>query len=327
VEDCAFERANGPGASFSGRGHTIRRCAFRENGQLGFGAWSCHETRLEDCVIERNNTKGYSTDWEAGGCKITMSRGFSFHRCRAVDNRGAGIWYDIGNEKSEIAHCFIANNDEAGIFYEISYGLHAHDNILAENALRDLKPRSAWGFGGITLSSSESCVLEHNTLWANRDGITFREQHRTTPRIDGGGEVRIFNRQHTLRQNVIAHSRGFNVAFWMDTTFFGPHPGGHDKDAPLTEDPRTLGFVFDHNILSAAPGRPQYLFGCTWRPKSRTAAAPAEFTNLSGIADTSVVAAPNSLRDVLAGDFSLRAESPAAKQGAGVREMAKIPLR
>ena len=61
VEDCVFERANGPGASFAGDGHLIRRCVFQDNGQLGFGAWGCHRTRMEECGIYRNNTKGYST--------------------------------------------------------------------------------------------------------------------------------------------------------------------------------------------------------------------------------------------------------------------------
>ncbi len=105
VEDCVFERANAVGASFSGEGHTFRRCVFQDNGQLGFGTSRCHDTRMLDCGIYRNNTKGYSTGWEAGGLKVTLSRGFVMDRCRAVDNRGVGIWYDIGNEKSELSYC------------------------------------------------------------------------------------------------------------------------------------------------------------------------------------------------------------------------------
>ena len=313
LDDCTFERANGPGATFTGSGHVVRGCVFQDNGQLGFGAWACHDTRLEECVIARNNTKGYSTNWEAGGCKITMSRGFTFSRCRAVANHGPGIWYDIGNEKAGVAHCHLADNDEAGIFYEISYGLHAHDNVVANNANQSPRPPGAWGFGGITLSSSEDCVVENNTLTDNRDGITFREQPRTTPRI-GGGEVRVFNRNHMLRRNVIAGSREFGVGLWMDTTFFGPHPNGNDKDAPLTEDPKTLNFRFEQNVLSALPERASYLYGCKWRAKSRTANTPAEFTALSGIADTSVTAPP-------------QWQDTAASLGAGARDIGKVPVK
>jgi hypothetical protein len=325
VEDCVFERANGPGASLHGSGHLLRRCVFQDNGQLGFGAWDCHETRLEECGIYRNNTKGYSTDWEAGGLKVAMSRGFVMRRCRAVDNRGAGIWYDIGNEKAEVAHCYIADNDDAGVFYEISYGLHAHDNLIVNNANRGEKPRRAWGSGGITLSSSEDCVLEHNTLVCNRDGIAFREQNRSTPRL-GGGEHRILNKNHVIRSNLVAFSQTYNVAFWLDTTFFGSHPAGHDKNDPIFEDPKTLHFRFENNLLFALPGRPNYLYGCSWRPKSKTAQTPAEFTAISGIPDTSQIADPR-FTDVLAREFRLRPDSPALTLGAGVRDAAQIPHR
>lgn len=315
IEGCTFERANGPGATFTGGGHVVRRCVFQDNGQLGFGAWACHDTRLEECVLARNNTKGYSTAWEAGGCKITMSRGFAVHRSRAMANHGPGIWYDIGNEKSEVAHCHIADNDEAGIFYEISYGLHAHDNVVVNNANQSPRPPGAWGFGGITLSSSEDCVVENNTLTGNRDGISFREQKRTTPRISGGGEVRVLNRNHTLRRNVIADSREFGIGFWMDTTFFGPHPNGNDKNDPIFEDPKTLNFRFDQNVLTAPPDRANYIYGCKWRAKSRTANTPAEFTALSGITDTSVAATAQT-RD-----------AAAARLGAGAREISRVPAR
>jgi parallel beta-helix repeat protein len=325
VEDCVFERANGPGASFTGRGHIIRRCVFQDNGQLGFGAYSCHDTRLEQCDVYRNNVKGYSTDWEAGGLKVSLSRGFALDRCRVIDNRGPGIWYDIGNEKAEVAHCRVADNDEAGIFYEISYGLRAHDNLVVNNANLTEKPRRAWGFGGITLSSSEDCELSNNTLVGNRDGFTFREQNRTTPRIDGG-ERRILNRNHVVRDNVVASSQGFNIAFWMDTTFFGPHPNGQDKNKPIFEDPKTLGFVFRNNVLHPLPGRSNYLYGCSWRPRSKMAGTPAEFTALSGIADSSRVDDPR-FQDLIGRDYDLRPDSPAVKLKAGVRNPAQLPPR
>jgi hypothetical protein len=153
VEDCIFERTNGSGASLSGDGHIFRRCVFQDNGQLGFGTSRCNDTRMEACGIYRNNTKGYSTGWEAGGLKVTMSRRFVFDGCRAVNNRGVGIWFDIGNEQCEVKNCYIADNDEAGIFYEISYGLHAHDNLIVNNANNGETVGGAWGSGGITLSS------------------------------------------------------------------------------------------------------------------------------------------------------------------------------
>ncbi len=178
VEDCVFERTNGAGASFSGRGYLFRRCLFQDNGQLGFGTSRCHDTCMEERGIYRNNLEGYSTGWEAGGLKVTMSRNFVFSGCRAVDNRGVGIWFDIGKEAPEVKNCYIADNDEAGIFFEISFGLHAHDNLIVNNANNGESPGGSWGYGGITLSSSEDCVIEHNTY-----GAPWRSKSKQVSRI------------------------------------------------------------------------------------------------------------------------------------------------
>lgn len=321
VEDCTFERTNAAGASFSGEGHLFRRCTFQDNGQLGFGTSRCDNTRMEECNIYRNNLKGYSTGWEAGGLKITLSRGFVMDRCRSVDNRGVGIWFDIGNEQSEVANSYIADNDEAGIFYEISYSLHAHDNLLVNNANRGESPGGAWGSGGITLSSSEDCIVENNTLIGNRDGIAFREQNRSTPRIDqqrNAPEARILNRNNMIRNNLVAYSQAYNIALWLDTNFFGPHPSGGDANKPIFEDPKTLNIRFANNLLFALPGHFNYLYGPLWRPKSKQLMTPAEFTAASGIADSSRIADPR-FADVIAGNYRLLPGSLALAMRVGPR--------
>ncbi|HEY3283802.1 MAG TPA: right-handed parallel beta-helix repeat-containing protein [Armatimonadota bacterium] len=321
VSDCVMERANSSGGSFTGEGHTFLRCTFKDNGQLGFGTSRCDNTRMVECTITRNNTKGYSVGWEAGGLKVTMSRGFVFDRCTVTNNRGTGIWYDIGNEKSEVKGCTIADNDDAGIFYEISYGLHAHDNLIVNNAVARETPGGGWSMAGITLSSSEDCVVEHNTLIGNRDGIALREQDRTTPRIDapeGRQEVRILNRGHMIRANLVAYSQAYNVAFWLDTNFFGPHPSGGDANRPVFEDPKTLGLTLEGNLLWPLPSRPNYLYGAAWRPKSRQLVSPADFAKASGIPTTDKVADPR-LKDVTAGDYTLLPGSPAKAMGVGMR--------
>jgi len=326
VEDCVFERANGPGASLSGSNHLFRRCTFQDNGQLGFGASHCNDTRMEECGLYRNNAKGFATGWEAGGVKVTLSRGFVFDRCRAADNRGIGIWYDIGNENSEVKNCYVADNDEAGIFYEISYGLRAHDNLIVNNANRGEKPYSAWGNAGITLSSSQDCIVENNTLVANRDGIALREQNRSTPRIDGTKSVRVFNKNHLIRNNVVAASQAFNIAFWMDTNFFGGKSDASDAAKPTSEDPATLNIRLENNLLWPLPAHKNYLYGATWRPKSRQFDTPAEFSRDSGIIDSSRMADPMFV-DALAGDFRFEPASPALATKSGVAEKADVPQR
>jgi hypothetical protein len=133
LEDCIMESMNASGATFSGPQQVVRRCTFRDNGQIGFGANGAHELLFTDCLVENNNTKGFNRGWEAGGDKLVLCRDAVLERSRFVRNRGNGIWFDIGNEHCTVRQCLIADNEDGGIFDEISYGLQAHDNVITGN--------------------------------------------------------------------------------------------------------------------------------------------------------------------------------------------------
>jgi len=215
IEDCTFEHTNASGASFTGQHLAVRRCVFQHNGQLGFGASRAHHLRLTGCTIRNNNIKGFDRGWEAGGNKICLARGVVLEHSTFVENRGNGIWFDIGNEDCVVRNCLIAHNDDAGIFYEISYGLHAHDNVILGNGFA-FTP-GAWGAAaGISLSSSPHCVIERNLLLGNKEGFNFREQARTTPRIDDKRAVPVWNHSITVRHNVLAWNRDAQVWGWFD---------------------------------------------------------------------------------------------------------------
>lgn len=190
VEDCVFEWSNSTGADFLAEDIAVLRCTFQDNGQQGFAANSAHRLRMEGCTLRRNNIKHYPRGWEAGGDKLCFTHGAVLENCRFLENHGNGVWFDISDVDCTVRNCLIADNEDAGIFYEISYGLHAHDNVIIGNGLA--KTKGAWGAnGGICLSSSPGCVIERNLVLGNQQGICFREQNRTTPRIDGakGPEV------------------------------------------------------------------------------------------------------------------------------------------
>lgn len=218
IEDCVFEYSNAVGASFSNQDITVRRCTFSDNGQMGFGAARAHRLHLIDCLTTRNNTKNFGRGWEAGGDKIVLSRDVLIEKSRFVENRGIGIWFDIGNENPTVANCLIADNEDAGIFYEISYGLKAHDNVIIGNGFAG--NAGAWGAnGGIALSSSPGCVIERNLLVGNKEGFQFREQGRTTPRIDAprnSPEVWVWNHDQLIRSNVLAYNRDAQAWGWFD---------------------------------------------------------------------------------------------------------------
>ena len=172
IEDCIFEGANGCGAGFRGQRITARRCTFQDNGQMGFGAVHAHNLLFTGCIVRNNNIKGFSRGWEAGGDKICLSRDAVLEKSVFAGNRGTGVWFDIGNEDCVVRNCLIADNEDGGIFYEISYGLHAHDNVIVGNGFAATP--GAWGGAcGIALSSSPNCVIERNLLVGNKGGLQF----------------------------------------------------------------------------------------------------------------------------------------------------------
>ena len=215
LEDCTLEAMNSSGATFSGEHQIVRRCVFRDNGQLGFGANGAHDLRFTECLVENNNTKGFSRGWEAGGDKLVLCRGAVLERSRFVRNRGNGIWFDIGNEQCVVRQCLIADNEDSGIFDEISYGLHAQNNVIVGNGFAATD--GAWGAqAGISLSSSPDSLIERNLILGNREGFDFREQTRTTSRIGSKAEEPVWNHDETIRRNIIAFNRDAQIWGWFD---------------------------------------------------------------------------------------------------------------
>jgi hypothetical protein len=215
LEDCIAESMNASGANFSGEQQVVRRCVFRDNGQMGFGASRAHHLLFTECLVENNNTKGFDRGWEAGGDKLVLCRDAVLERSQFVRNRGNGIWFDIGNEHCTVRQCLLMDNEDSGIFYEISFGLQAHDNVIVGNGFAPTA--GAWGAqAGISLSSSPECVVERNMIVGNREGFNFREQTRTTPRIGKKAEEPIWNHDELIRHNIIALNRDAQIWGWFD---------------------------------------------------------------------------------------------------------------
>lgn len=282
VEDCVFEYTNSCGAKFTGERIKVRNCVFQHNGQLGFSAGRAHGLLMTDCVIANNNIKGFNRGWEAGGNKIVLTSAAIIEQSIFTENRGDGIWFDIGNEKCEVRNCLISNNENAGIFYEISYSLHAHDNVIVGNGFA-FTP-SAWGANaGISISSSPYCLIERNLLIGNKEGLSLREQKRSTPRIEGGSEP-VWNHNQMVRNNVFGYNQDAQVWGWFDidderhwpksmqegivnkqgqgdsNSTKGLHYGSALEDLVLT---------FRDNIYCPGPGQGLFNWGVTWKRHKR----------------------------------------------------------
>lgn len=283
-----------------------------------------------DVVVEQNNTKNFSRGWEAGGDKLVLCRGAVLERSRFLRNRGNGIWFDIGNEQCVVRQCLIADNEDAGIFYEISYSLHAHDNVIVGNGFASTS--GAWGAqAGIALSSSPDCVIERNLLVANREGFNFREQFRTTPTLEDKRERAVWNHDEIIRHNIMAYNRDAQVWGWFDVNDHRHWPA---KDAPpgATAPPAAkpgdlaadygakdargqpvgltlekLHIRFENNAYFASPSQGLFKWGTLWG-RHQEYGAVAGFQAALGIDPGGNIVEP-SFMDLAARDFRLRPDA------------------
>jgi hypothetical protein len=273
AEDCIFERMNSYGAAFGGPDQTARNCTFQDNGQLGFGAYRAHNFLLTGCTVRNNNTKGFNRQWEAGGDKIVLSRGVILEKSRFIANRGSGIWFDIGNEDCIVQNCLIADNEDAGLYCEISYGLRAHDNVATGNGFATTP--GAWGAqAGIVLSSSPGCVITRNLLVGNKEGFNFREQARMTPRIDHPEpryQEQIWNHDEQIRNNVIAYNQKAQTRGWFDVSDQRHWPRKLQQANPeKTSAPvegvslESLHLDCSDNLYAREDNQPLFIWGTSW---------------------------------------------------------------
>jgi hypothetical protein len=96
-------------------------------------------------VLARNEIVGNNADdWEnkqlgcgcSGGAKFWSVNGADIRNNWGVhDNHGVGLWADTNNNDFLIEKNLIEDNDDEGVFYEISYNLILRDNVLRRNAL------------------------------------------------------------------------------------------------------------------------------------------------------------------------------------------------
>jgi hypothetical protein len=330
MKDCIVESMNSSGATFQGTDAVVRRCVFRDNGQLGFGAGRAHRLLFTECLVENNNTKGFDRGWEAGGNKLALCHDAVLEGSRFVRNRGNGIWFDIGNTNCTVRNCLIADNEDAGIFYEISFSLHAHDNVIVGNGFATTP--GAWGAqAGISLSSSPSCVIERNVIAANREGFNFREQLRSTPTIEDRSGRPVWNHDQLIRQNLVVHNRDAQVWGWFDVKDNRHWPA---TNSPASQSPsaeartgdgqpkgltlQSLRLRFENNVYFAAPGQGWFAWGPTWARHAKYASL-REFQTALGIDEASRCLDPE-FASFAQLDLRLSAEAMSLVEGCYPRE-------
>ena len=193
IENCVVHLNSGAGISV-GTGTRVHSCDVHHNGQIGV-AGNGNDIRIEGNRIWSNNMYGFDPRWEAGGAKIAKSDGVTFRGNHVHDNDGPGLWCDIECRNVVYEDNFVENNQDIGIFHEISFNAVMRRNVVRHNG----SANRGWFWGAdIVVAASQDVEVTGNTLTVapGACGIMLIDQGR---RNDAGGQYK--TRNNTIHAN------------------------------------------------------------------------------------------------------------------------------
>ncbi|MCH7491222.1 MAG: right-handed parallel beta-helix repeat-containing protein [Gemmatimonadetes bacterium] len=170
------------------------------NGQLGIGSGSTGTGNIvENNEISYNTTIPFSVGWEAGGAKFGKEEGLLVRGNYVHNNYGPGLWVDVGSKGIVFDNNIVAYNNNAGIYYEISYDATIKNNTVVGNGFE-----SPWLWGpGILIAHSPNADVYNNVVVDNAQGIIGIQQPR------GSGTYGAFEvRNMKVYNNVIVSTDG-----------------------------------------------------------------------------------------------------------------------
>jgi nitrous oxidase accessory protein NosD len=130
---------------FLGSDAVVRYNCLADNGQYGFSMFKPPvegESAIHDIVLDHNEIAGNNTDdWETlepgcgctGGGKFWDVRGARVTANWVHDNRSVGLWADTNNIDFLFEGNLVADNQDEGIWYEISYNATIRNNAFLRN--------------------------------------------------------------------------------------------------------------------------------------------------------------------------------------------------
>ena len=131
IENCEVRWNSGAGIGI-GTGGRVRDCDIHHNGQIGIAGHG-RDISIESNRIWSNNIYGFDYTWEAGGVKIALSDGVTFRGNHVHDNNGPGLWCDIDCRNVVYDGNLVENNQDIGIFHEISFKAVIRNNVVRHN--------------------------------------------------------------------------------------------------------------------------------------------------------------------------------------------------
>jgi hypothetical protein len=228
----------------------VRDCDIHYNGQIGIAGHG-RDILIEKNRIWSNNIYGFDYAWEAGGAKIALSDGVTFRDNDVRDNGGLGLWCDIDCRNVLYEGNLVENNQDIGIFHEISFKAVIRNNVVRHNG---------WGRRGgfwradIGVAASQDVEVTNNTLTvaAGRCGIVLIDQGRRT---QDGREYK--TRNNTVRNNDMTFEGGACAGGVSDVNFYDENysvivDGNNSFDGDVYRVPQSSGpprFFWGHSAM------------------------------------------------------------------------------
>jgi parallel beta-helix repeat protein len=179
IENCEIRLNHGAGIRTSHQMQILNNY-IHHNGQLGLGGLG-DNMLIEGNEIAHNNYAGFSSGWEAGGSKWVRTNHLTVRNNSSHHNKGPGLWTDGDNINTVYDMNTVTDNDDAGIFHEISYDATIRNNTVRNNGKA---PDNRWLYGAqILISSSRNAQVYRNRVEVDAlagNGIAIIQQNRGT---------------------------------------------------------------------------------------------------------------------------------------------------
>ena len=230
IENCEMRWNSGAGIGI-GTGGRVRGCDIHHNGQTGIAGHG-RDILIENNRIWSNNIYGFDYTWEAGGVKIALSDGVTFRGNHVHDNIGPGLWCDIDCRDVVYDGNLVENNQDIGIFHEISFKAVIRNNVVRHNGSGH---RGGFWRAEIGVAASQDVEVKNNTLTvaAGGCGIVLIDQGRPTR---NAGKYK--TRNNTIHDNDLtfegaACAGGVSDVSFLDENFAIITDGNNSFDSNL----------------------------------------------------------------------------------------------
>jgi hypothetical protein len=257
IEKCEVRLNSGAGIAV-GNGTHVRDCNIHHNGQIGITGVG-RDVLIEGNDVWANNSRGFSSAWEAGGVKLAESENVVLRRNHVHDNLGPGLWCDINCRNVLYENNVVERNNGAGVFHEISFSAVIRRNVIRHNAITD----SGW-FGGdnVLIAASQDVDVYDNVLTVSpgKCGVMLIDQSRPfegSARARSPHPAKYKTRNNKVHDNEMVFegavcAGGASDAEPGDENFSIIADGNNVVDANIYRVPRDAGpqrFVWGHAVF------------------------------------------------------------------------------